>query len=52
MTRMLCAHLAYQLYLYEEKQNMEHAEGTLLWKDICRGERSCKEFAEVRNGWI
>ena len=52
MTRMLCAHLAYQLYLYEEKQNMEHSDGTLLWKDICRGERSCKEFAEVRNGWI
>ena len=52
MTRMLCAHLAYQLYLYEEKQNMEHADGTLLWKDICRGERSCKEFAEVRTRWI
>ena len=51
MTRMLCAHLAYQLYLYEEKQSMEHSDGTLLWKDICRGERSCKEFAEVRNGW-
>lgn len=36
----------------KKKQNMEHSDGTLLWKDICRGERSCKEFAEVRNGWI
>ena len=49
---ILCNKRIEGVYLYEEKQNMEHSDGTLLWKDICRGERSCKEFAEVRNGWI
>ena len=46
------ADVAFQLYLYEEKENLEHCEGSLIWKEICRGEKSCVEFQEVRAGWV
>lgn len=45
------AGLANQLYLYEEGENIEHSKGALIWKEICRGEKSCVEFSEVKNNW-
>lgn len=48
-----CAGLAYQLYCYENSyvQNDIHSDATILWKEICVGEKSSDEFSEVKNEW-
>lgn len=50
--RESCANLAYQLYLYEQKNQVEFSPAVLDWKDICRGKKSIYEFSEVRRCWL
>lgn len=50
--REACANFAYQLYCYEANNFDKHSDETLLWKDICRGNRSIKEFNEVKKCWL
>lgn len=52
LTRISCAGLAYQFYLYEERCGIGHSETVLEWRDICIGDKSASEFAEVRRRWL
>lgn len=47
-----CANLAYQLYLYEKRKQIELSSAVLNWKEICRGKKSLHEFSEVRRCWL
>ncbi|MBQ9609870.1 MAG: hypothetical protein IJV15_10570 [Lachnospiraceae bacterium] len=42
--REACANLAYQVYVYETDNDIEHSPAILNWKDICRGKKSLSEF--------
>ena len=49
--RISCAKLAYQLYLYRQRNPTDRLPAVLVWKDICRGKRSKTEFTEVKRCW-
>lgn len=51
-TRISCAMLSYQLYRYEQRNQMSHSSSVLNWKDICRGKKSGNEFVEVKRCWL
>ena len=50
--RIACASLAYQLYQYEMRKDICQSDAVLNWKNICRGKKSLKEFAEVKRRWF
>ena len=50
--REACSNLAYQLYVYEEKNVIDHSKEVLIWKNICRESKSLYEFSEVKRSWI
>lgn len=51
--RSQCAGLAYQVYCYEKTfgQDDIHSAATIIWRELCIGEKSSNEFSEVRNEW-